>query len=249
MSRTVGNFNIEYQLRKAAAILGIIQGFTWIILSVICIAFYIKKPFFPSVSSYMDQIGFVMYMIFLSRETATFPHQALKPPVFFGFMWVYLAFNILWVGFSLRILNGKTSGLVLSNRLKQWAEITLLISLLDLITVIILGVDYHNCVNMYGVQTTALEETCANGFLPVLVIAAKGFVLWIVNVIFGQVLYNMSRRMRVEQIYVASTMASSIMVQPNYRAPVYPTSPTASNWNPAGSPYPQYQQQMSYSNR
>lgn len=77
-------------------------------------------------------------------------------------------------------------------KIVYWSYFTLLISAWDLINVIIFGTDYHKCIKSLPVGVNS-EFICANGILPILVIAARGFTLWFLNVIFAVVIHNISK--------------------------------------------------------
>ena len=68
---------------------------------------------------------------------------------------------------------------------KCWGVITFLIAFIDLILAVLVGADYNeNCIRGSG------ELSCTPALL---VIAAKGFILWIVNVVFVYVFYRIIR--------------------------------------------------------
>lgn len=73
----------------------------------------------------------------------------------------------------------------------------------DFITVAIFGADYSKCLSFFQLLTgvpevlVQYEATCANGILIPLVIAAKGFILWIINVIFVSLLYQIAMQSQV----------------------------------------------------
>ena len=92
------------------------------------------------------------------------------------------------------------------NYLTAWSHLTLLISVWDFITVVILGSDYSKCLDWAGSYYSdpleiSYQGTCSTGFLTALVIAAKGFVLWIVNVIFALILHNMAKELKKVKLY------------------------------------------------
>ena len=103
----------------------------------------------------------------------------------------------------------KTVSLVLGKKQKReklalrlWSLATSVICLLDLILSILLGIDYQNCFNDASrvvFAELASEQVCANIILPVLIIAAKGFTLWIVNVIFAFILFRISTQLPDKQ--------------------------------------------------
>jgi hypothetical protein len=122
-----------------------------------------------------------------------FDGQILTPRVFIGFSWVYLIIDLTWFATSWLVLLQKRGNL---RRVFQiWSANTALVCLLDLIIIIILSSNYQKCLSEMGIS---LEIICANGILPVLVIAGKGFVLWIVNAIFVVVVWKISKQLQQE---------------------------------------------------
>jgi hypothetical protein len=122
-----------------------------------------------------------------------FDGQILTPGVFIGFSWVYLIIDLTWFATSWLVLLQKRGNL---RRVFQiWSANTALVCLLDLIIIIILSSNYQKCLSEMGIS---LEIICANGILPVLVIAGKGFVLWIVNAIFVVVVWKISKQLQQE---------------------------------------------------
>jgi hypothetical protein len=143
-------------------------------------------------------------------EVVAFRKQVVKPRVFFGFAWVYFCLNLVLLVVSLKnLLQTKNQRIIRDVRL--WGGITLLISMVDLLVVILLGVDYHNCKDLYNYHVMSLEEACANGILPVLVVVAKGFVLWFVNIAFAWVLLKMAQRIKVKLPIEYRTVCSLIV--------------------------------------
>jgi hypothetical protein len=122
-----------------------------------------------------------------------FPNQTPTGRVFTGLAWIHFLLNVLWTVMSLLILRTQTT----RRRLTAWSYLTLTICALDFVTVLILGVDYNNSISGYFINNAALQKmVCANGILPVLVIAVKGFVLWIMNVCLGFTLLLTTRRLK-----------------------------------------------------
>jgi nitrate reductase NapE component len=81
----------------------------------------------------------------------------------------------------------------ISKKTALWSYVTLAICLWDFIIVVILGADYGKCLDFVRsdqLNPIMLEMICANAILPVLVVAAKGFVLWFVNVALALLLMN-----------------------------------------------------------
>ncbi|RZC38593.1 uncharacterized protein BDFB_011330 [Asbolus verrucosus] len=205
----------QKQLKKVAGVLGILQGLAWTVMSLTCIILYLQKRKFFFPTSYMEEVNAVIYEIFLNRANEGFTQQLLTPRVFTGFMWVYFLIDVAWL---LASVNSKVNTVVfiyvfdclfvvlnknggeLRLALRAWVYVTIIVCILDLITVIILGSDYEKCLEFMrrinSENTVYLEAECANGILPVLVITAKGFFFWIVNVIFARIIFKIAKRLK-----------------------------------------------------
>jgi hypothetical protein len=187
----------EKNLKQIAGAIGVIQSLAWIIMALICIILYYTEPtdFSPYGYHYMDEVGEIIYQLYLKRynQELYFDGQILTPRVFIGFSWVYLIIDLTWFATSWLVLLQKRGNL---RRVFQiWSANTALVCLLDLIVIIILSSNYQKCLSEMGIS---LEIICANGILPVLVIAGKGFVLWIVNAIFVVVVCKISKQLQQE---------------------------------------------------
>jgi hypothetical protein len=187
----------EKNLKQIAGAIGVIQSLAWIIMALICIILYYTEPtdFSPYGYHYMDEVGEIIYQLYLKRynQQLYFDGQILIPTVFIGFSWVYLIIDLTWFATSWLVLLQKRGNL---RRVFQiWSANTALVCLLDLIVIIILSSNYQKCLSEMGIS---LEIICANGILPVLVIAGKGFVLWIVNAIFVVVVWKISKQLQQE---------------------------------------------------
>ncbi|XP_068903720.1 uncharacterized protein [Tenebrio molitor] len=187
----------EKNLKQIAGAIGVIQSLAWIIMALICIILYYTEPtdFSPYGYHYMDEVGEIIYQLYLKRynQELYFDGQILTPGVFIGFSWVYLIIDLTWFATSWLVLLQKRGNL---RRIFQiWSANTALVCLLDLIIIIILSSNYQKCLSEMGIS---LEIICANGILPVLVIAGKGFVLWIVNAIFVVVVWKISKQLQQE---------------------------------------------------
>ncbi|KAJ3660694.1 hypothetical protein Zmor_005132 [Zophobas morio] len=174
----------QYRLATVASVLGILQGTAWLVMSIICIVVYLESksgpPDLPQQTT-LDIFNRDVFRIFLNGNSGPISSNG-----FTVFMWVYLITDSIWTVVSilqLRIINKTHSNCL--NLFKCWAVITFLIACIDLLLVVLLGVDYHeNC---------SLPYRCTDVYIPVLVIAAKGFFLWIINVIFVYVFYKIIR--------------------------------------------------------
>lgn len=87
-----------------------------------------------------------------------------------------------------------------AKRMHQWSYITIIVSGWDLVGVLMFVADYDRCLSYFHdlyPEDTGLriqgETICANMVLIPLVITARGFILWILNVIFGVLVFIIAR--------------------------------------------------------
>jgi hypothetical protein len=187
---------LEKKLKEIAGLIGVIQSLAWIFMAVMCIVIYYttSHKYYPSYH-YMDAVGDIIYQLFLRRshQELYFSGQSLTPGVFAFFLWVYVIIDLSWFIYSWQVLLQKKGNLRLVYQI--WSANTALVCLVDLILVIILGANYDKCLSE---NSTSSEVICAVGILPVLVIAGKGFVLWIVNVMFAVLLLYIAKQLQQE---------------------------------------------------
>ncbi|XP_044254701.1 uncharacterized protein LOC123005133 [Tribolium madens] len=241
----------EQQLLKYATFLGVLQGLTYAILSLICIILYHQENIDAhDIETYMDTVSYYLYMIFLNSQgdSKLFKNQTMSPEIFTIFAWIYFSLNLFWMGFSFDI--SQQNHQKIAQKAKNWGGITIIICLLDFITVVIFGADYGKCLsaandNYYN--KTQLQEVCANGFLPALVITAKGFTLWFVNAIFARKVLKLSKKLRQRQatVFVQPTPQTSPPVgfltpQPVVQNPYIPQPQHPQNVNKNQFVYPNF---------
>ncbi|XP_068918047.1 uncharacterized protein [Tenebrio molitor] len=187
---------VEYKVKQIAGVVCAIEGLAWTLMSLFCIILYnyAAGDIDINIRRYWNLVIFVIYSTFIFDDTPIFSNQTVTGSVFTGFMWIHFLLNVLWTVMSLLILRTQTT----SQRLTAWSLLTLTICAWDFVTASILGVDYKNC--MSGASNnkymTFKQMMCTNGILPVVVIAAKGFVLWIMNLCFGFTLLLATRRLK-----------------------------------------------------
>ncbi|XP_044255535.1 uncharacterized protein LOC123005706 isoform X2 [Tribolium madens] len=195
---------VQKNLLTIGSSLGIFEGAVWFLMSLVCIVEYlISDPPSEAVTTYANYYNYFFYNRFLNRKIMT-ENVVINPDTFHAFMWIYLILNATWIGLSvyqLRLINIDDSRFL--NVLKYWEVDTILISFLDLLFVILLGVDYDKTcfsgpTNLEISKRILLEAGCTNATITVLVVAAKGFILWIINVIFIYIFYGIIRKAKVE---------------------------------------------------
>ena len=82
---------------------------------------------------------------------------------------------------------------------KIWSYVTLFVCFWDFLTFVILGADYDKCLEYSNMlpewmDRVPVESLCANIILPVFFIAAKGFVLWIINIVLALLVLRKSKQ-------------------------------------------------------
>jgi hypothetical protein len=206
--------NVHKNVRVIASFLGIIQGLTYTILSLICIILYNKQLMYLKTSNYIDSIGVLLYNVYLGKDISSFRNQSLRPSVFAGFVWVHFILHLIWTGSSLKIAS--KSNPKLDKHMKFWSKITWVVCFWDFITVVVAGADYSKCLKEAS-RSIEIQASCANAILPVLIIAGKGFVLWVVNAGFALTLHRLSQQPQpVGRIVVGSP--APYAYQPEYPA-------------------------------
>lgn len=75
-----------------------------------------------------------------------------------------------------------------------WGTLTLIISLIDFIFVCLLGRDYDECSDSFLLNN---DVSCYLAYGIVLTIIARGFLLWVINVIFALLLRNFSLKIKL----------------------------------------------------
>jgi hypothetical protein len=179
-------------LGKTASFLGILQGVAWFVMSLLCIIQYCIETPPGAPSSPIEYFNSRVYHFYLEKNADLPAGTILKPTAFIVFCCIYILLNTIWVVisfFQLSVINKNSFNLPIL--FKDWALVTWVIAFVDVIIVVLIGCDYdQNCLPNYD------EYTCINTLIPVLVIAARGFILWFVNVIVAWRLYKSARFLR-----------------------------------------------------
>ncbi|KYB28265.1 hypothetical protein TcasGA2_TC031072 [Tribolium castaneum] len=184
----------DVKIKKIASVFGIIQGLAWTLMSLICMIYYSNDHLANlEPKSYHDYIGFFIYQLLLNNNEVVFTKQAFTDGVFFGFMLIYFFLDLAWIAVSVRVWLRHES-----KSIKAWSLVTLLICVWDFLTVVILGADYDNCLRFAKTSNSKLdfEFYCSTALLTVLVIAAKGFVLWFINLFLAWAMFKVSKEIK-----------------------------------------------------
>jgi len=177
-----------------AALLGIIQGTVWFILALLTILIHFEAwtPKFES-STYGQRLSAAIKLGYVNGKDSLGEdfdaNLFVRPNNFYISALIYLCTSLLWIGFSsflLYVLTQRKHQL-LKNACLGWVTSTTIISICDLVLASLLASDYDILVTAVNsadplkqIDATYLILAC--GVMMTLI--AKGFVLWIVNVIF-----------------------------------------------------------------
>ncbi|KAJ8919887.1 hypothetical protein NQ315_006416 [Exocentrus adspersus] len=173
----------QRNLAKVAGVLGLLQGLAWAAMSLAAIILHNWSPALTADSdvAYTRLLELLIYYRFIYDQT-TSSGFVVRPFDFTIFMWVYFIASIGWIALSIdqltAIHHGKTRQKLM---IYVWGVVTLITSLIDLVFACLLARDYANC-------TEESSESIHQCYLTtgiVMTVAARGFTLWLVNIILS----------------------------------------------------------------
>ncbi|KYB28294.1 hypothetical protein TcasGA2_TC032636 [Tribolium castaneum] len=181
-NKTIINKSLAKPLAVTAGLLGLIQGIAWTTLSVLCICCYTGSIQLDKNASSAEYYR-VIYVIFLHEPNKTTNSELLiQPKEFLIFMCFYAAFSAIWL-----CISGAVIWAMIHNKWQLtkclfggWSTTAFIISLVDIILTSLLGRDYARIEN-----TSDLLTLVCYGI--VMSLACRGYVLWVVNVVFAVV--------------------------------------------------------------
>ncbi|KAF5276475.1 hypothetical protein FQA39_LY06544 [Lamprigera yunnana] len=176
------------RIGNAAAAVAIVQGIVWIIVCILEILISLES-WVPWTESYTE---FYTHGQLLNRALGLIVFaggQTLSSSGLLIIAFIYLGLSVFWVSISISI--------IISNRRSQktktkisyflWGILTLLICLYDIIVVGLLASDYSRC------GWSSYYICVAYGIL--FSFAARGYVLWIINLAFGILMIKNAKSM------------------------------------------------------
>ncbi|XP_066151371.1 uncharacterized protein [Euwallacea fornicatus] len=187
--------NLIRPLVQTAAVLGIIQGVVWTILSALSIAFYHMEAI--SFDDYSMKI--YIYIMYIQNQCVN--DQIIGAKEFSYFMYIYLILSITWF-----VVSSVTLWIIKTDRQRNyydqsiitWSVVTSLVSLLDLILLSILSYDYRIFQNSEVQTQEKIMILTTIGI--VMSLAARGFVLWVINIVFVVILSKHSYQNYQERV-------------------------------------------------
>lgn len=217
------NYLVEC-LALPSAIIGSIQAVAWLVLSLISILYY-NNQIEPNISSSHNSYGYVIYLLYLQSNHTT--DYLIHPESFnivmyfymvLSFVWLIISIALFWV--TLRKKQNKVSRLLIS-----WSAITIIITILDIIMMSLLAADLHHSQALPSDQSTPTVETTSESssttesqsefetyslnidtqtmsaaITIVMSLAARGYVLLILNGTFAIILAIAVYKNRQESI-------------------------------------------------
>ncbi|XP_066254412.1 uncharacterized protein [Euwallacea similis] len=150
-----------------------------------------KEILFENVDS-MGQIIYKMYIKSTGDINDT-NKIIIGPKEFNYFMYIYLTLSITWLIVSCVILWTTLRDHQekhYDQSIVAWTIVTSLVSLLDLILLFVLSHDYNKILSVESTPPMDLIILTAVGI--VMTLAARGFVLWVINIVFVVILSKYS---------------------------------------------------------
>lgn len=181
--------SLSRPLVQTAAILGIIQGVLWTSLSSTALFYYHTDENSDLLEG--NYLGHLIYIIYLANGNYAKLYAVdivIGAEDFSYFMYVYLVLSFVWF-----IVSTVTLWATIKDKKQKhydgailaWVITASFLSLLDLILLFILSHDYHIAEDQYDGSSIGLILSAIG---IVMTLAARGFVLWVINVVFIVVL-------------------------------------------------------------
>ncbi|CAH1372008.1 unnamed protein product [Tenebrio molitor] len=189
-------------LAQVASILGICQGAVYVVVSAKCILEYILNTPPENLFEYNYNLNYPVCVKFLWEYTDFPSSYILTPNSFTAIMTLSLGFNIVWMRISARIKRYGTND-DSTKLLSNWAIIVFAISGIDLLLFTLIAKDYdQNCnksvdKNQTELQMIGVRIICSSVMYPMLILTARGFIFWVVNLIFAIVIWTTVRNVNV----------------------------------------------------
>lgn len=175
------------------ATLGIIQAIVWLLASLAGILVYLdvfESPLTNNEQTHTGRLGYWLHRMFVDQSWESPVGPVVTSAVFYAFLWVYFGLSIIWLGISSAVLWSCIHEKIKPMKISffSWAILVITISLVDLALTILLGIDYDYWTKLESVSTNPDVNTYTYPLLCtaiVMCLAARGFVLWVINIIFA----------------------------------------------------------------
>jgi len=174
----------------AAGVLGIFQALTWGVLALVGILTYadvIENQPYQHVSDGFRQVLFFLY--FDPNVQTPTPLDIMTPGKVVVWTSIYFGTSVIWLVISGLLLHDSCTSKFTSSIIIGWAAITAVIAGIDFAGTVTFGVDYDKLKSefdgSYNYAASAIVYLLAPIFM--MIMCARGFILWIINV--GLVIY------------------------------------------------------------
>jgi hypothetical protein len=186
---------------RIGILLGFVQGIIWSILSLIAIVWHLSASHDEKITyldPYQDILKTYLYYTFI-KKNAPSTGMYIQPGGFFAVMFIYFFLSVAWTGVSAYVFAAHRNNFgvkKLGIALGVWAGIALATSIVDLVFCSCLGADYNTVLDHYleteDVVIRLAYTYSTIGYGIVMVLAGRGFVLWIINAILTGIIIKIS---------------------------------------------------------
>ncbi|CAG9763267.1 unnamed protein product [Ceutorhynchus assimilis] len=194
---------LSRQRQRFGRVVGFIvmfQGVAWFTLCLLGIIVRKTPPdsmmqVVTSYESYSYYLSRIIYQEFFGKSTRTYT-KVIRPADFEAFLWIYVVLSAIWVVASIDQNFALRQKKISHSHLALVLGVTLLVtSVIDLVLVCLLGRDFFNCPLDLVLTTEAISTTtvatvktpldCQLAIGIIMTLAARGYVLWLLNAVTG----------------------------------------------------------------
>jgi hypothetical protein len=199
-------------LAIAAGVLGAVQALTWGILSLLGILLYTEDiELEPSSNvSYLFRTALVeMYFI---QNTLTFSHMTSGTIAFWTS--TYFVSSVIWFVISCILLYESYKSRFIAIVIIGWVTVSAIVAAIDFAGIVAFGVDYYRVQNSLDDQPIPIQYGVEYLLVPLfmMIMCARGFILWIINV--GLAIY-----LGVAERKLHKKGSSNFLQDPEYLSP------------------------------
>ncbi|XP_031349071.1 uncharacterized protein LOC116175111 isoform X2 [Photinus pyralis] len=193
----LGNNAIKYFV-VAAGSLGIVQGVTWIVLSLLALLVHFETWIpAPNRSTHGGSLGYAIIWGYLtgypSASIALGGKVFIRPQEFHIWVILFMGIAVFWAVLSLCVIIAIFRKVNPRKLFLAWSIWTIVVCAADLTLVLLLSIDYTILVDIFNEKKDKhpfqIYELLSCGVL--ILLASRGIVLWFVNVIFAAIMFTL----------------------------------------------------------
>ncbi|KAF5277060.1 hypothetical protein FQA39_LY06298 [Lamprigera yunnana] len=174
----------------AASSLAIIQGVTWFFLSFFAVLIHYESwEVYPSNNTYGESLNKAIIDGYLLGDGFDI-NVFIKPRHFAIWSILVMITSIFWIILSIYLIivaKGRKNR-TLKKCMLCWSIWTIVICLADLLLMSLLGRDYSNLISAFNSKGNFINSFNVLSCGIIMVIAARGFVLWLINLTLSIIL-------------------------------------------------------------